>query len=162
MTVNSGDNDGFESGSGNACASGSGEAVDNKSGTADDTTCADANADRHVFKGYGVSLAAGAAINGIVVRLDAYGDNSSNSPVMCVELSWDGGVSWTVAKTTPVLANSLTTYTLGSATDTWGRPWIASELADGLFAVRITNTQANKDKDFYLDLVAVNVTYTPP
>ena len=160
-TLSSGDNDGFEVNGAGACDQGGSEAVDNKSGTADDTTCGDVNADRHVFDDFGLTIPLGASVNGIEVRLDAYVANSNNSPAMCVELSWNNGVSWTAAKTTPLLTNSLATYVLGSTTDDWGRSWIASQLGNGTLRVRVTNTAAKTDRDFHLDWVAVQVTYTP-
>ena len=119
------------------------------------------NADRHIFEAYGISLLAGATIHGIEVRLDAYTDSSNNAQAMCVEISWNNGGNWTAAQVTPVLSGVLTTYTLGSPTDTWGRTWIAGQLTNGNFRVRITNTAATQDRDFYLDWVAVQVTYSP-
>lgn len=115
-----------------------------------------------MFSAYALSLPSGATIHGIEVRLDAYADSSNNAPVMCVDLSWNNGGTWTAAMMTPVLNSFVTTYTLGSATDSWGRAWNANQLTNGNFVVRITNTAAKADRDFHLDWVAVNVTYTPP
>ena len=162
VTLNSGDDDGYEDTPSGACNSGGSEAVDKGSGSADATTCGDVNADRHIFDGYGVTMPAGSVINGIEVRLDVYNTKPGNGPIMCVELSWDNGGSWTAAKMTPVLTGALTTYTLGAATDTWGHVWTAGEASNGGFRVRITDTAAKKDTDFHLDWVAVNVTYTAP
>ncbi len=81
--------------------------------------------------------------------------------MICVELSWDGGSSWTSAKTTPALGSSETTYLLGGATDTWGRTWGQSEFDDSKLVVRLSNTSLAGAKNFTLDYVAVNVTYTP-
>ena len=81
---------------------------------------------------------------------------------MCLELSWDGGVTWTSAKTTPTLTTSDTTYVLGAATDTWGRTWTTSDFLDASFRLRITNVAPSNARDFRLDWVAVQVTYTPP
>ena len=157
----SGDNDGFQVTPAGACASGGIQASDIASSSASGTTCGDVNADRHIFEAYGISLPAGATIHGIEVRLDAYTDNSNNAQAMCVEISWNNGANWTAAQVTPQLNDVLSTYTLGSPTDTWGRIWIANQLANGVFRIRITNTAANQDRDFYLDWVAVQVTYSP-
>jgi hypothetical protein len=79
--------------------------------------------------------------------------------LICVELSTDGGATWTGAKRTVNLASSQATSLLESSTDTWGRVWTASELA-GL-RVRLTNVASSTLRDFRLDYVAVRVTYTP-
>ena len=81
---------------------------------------------------------------------------------MCVELSWDGGTTWTAASETPVLGKSEATFILGSASDAWGRTWSPADLADGGFLVRITDVASKPDRDFRLDWVAVQVTYAPP
>ena len=161
VTSNSGDNNGYEVLPGRACVADGLDAVDSQSGTANNTTCGDVNADRHTFGGYGFSLPAGASIVGIEVRLDAWADSPTNSPGVCVELSRDNGVSWTAAKTGPVLSNSIATYILGSSTDTWGRSWASDDFDNGPFWVLLTDTAAKPDRDFHLDWVGVQVTYTP-
>jgi hypothetical protein len=72
----------------------------------------------------------GVSIRGIEVRLDAKVESTSSSPKMCVQLSWDGGTTWTSTKSTPMLGTSMGTFTLGSATDTWGRSWTTGNLSD--------------------------------
>jgi len=81
---------------------------------------------------------------------------------MCVELSWDGGTTRTAAKTTADLTESEQTYILGSTSDTWGRIWGSSQFSDGNFRLRITNVAPNNSRDFRLDWVPVQVTYSPP
>jgi hypothetical protein len=160
VTVNSGDNDGYEVNPANACTSGAGVAQDNQSGTSDIAACNDPGKDRHLFWNYGASIPAGSTIDGVVVRLDAFADNSGNSPAMCVELSWDGGITWSAAQTTPLLGTPQTTYLLGSPTDTWGHVWTPTELADGSLVVRVTDIAIKTDRKFSLDWVAVDITYT--
>ena len=74
---------------------------------------------------------------------------------MCVQLSWDGGVSWTAAKATATLGTSMATFTLGGATDSWGRTWSAANLSDASFRVRVINVASSTSRDFFLDWVAV-------
>jgi hypothetical protein len=93
------------------------------------------------------------------VRLDSRVDSTSGSPKMCVQLSWDGGVSWTAAQATSTLTTTMAARTLGGAANTWGRTWTASELRDANFRVRITNVAASTSRDFSLDWIAVRVTY---
>jgi hypothetical protein len=79
---------------------------------------------------------------------------------MCVELSWDGGSSWTtVPHNTPTLATAETTYLLGGPADTWGRTWLPAELSTTQFQLRLINVATNTDRDFSLDYVAVRVYY---
>jgi hypothetical protein len=58
---------------------------------------------------------------------------------MCVQLSWDAGVTWTAARSTPTLTTSMATYVLGGSADTWGRTWTSAELSDASFRVRVAN-----------------------
>jgi len=78
-----------------------------------------------------------------------------------VQLSWDGGTTWTTAKTSANLTTSEATYTLGGAADTWGRTWSAANFTNANFRVRIINVASNTSRDFSLDRIAVQVTYTP-
>jgi hypothetical protein len=105
-------------------------------------------------------LPSGASIKGIEVRLDARVDSTSGSPKMCVQLSWNGGASWTSAKTTSTLSTSERTYLLGGATNTWGRTWSATHLTNASFRVRIVDIASSTSRDFSLDWVAVKVHYT--
>ena len=81
---------------------------------------------------------------------------------MCVELSWDGGTTWTAAQTTPTLGSSEATFYLGTNTDSWGRTWSSTEFSNANFRVRTTNVSSNLKRDFFLDWVPVQVTYTSP
>jgi hypothetical protein len=101
----------------------------------------------------------GATINGIEVRLDARADSTAGSPRICVQLSWDGGASWTSALQTGTLTTSEATYTLGGAANTWGRAWGSADLSNANFRVRVINVASNTSRDFSLDWVAVRVTY---
>ena len=129
------------------------------SGNNTSTSCTDAGKDKHMFSAFSLNLPSTAVIQGIQVRLDARADATTGSPKICVQLSWDGGVTWTAAKQTATLGKKEAIYTLGSTSDTWGRTWTASELAN--FRVRVIDVASNTSRDFYLDYIAVNVTYQP-
>jgi hypothetical protein len=88
-------------------------------------------------------------------------DSTSGSPKLCIQLSWDGGNTWTTAKSTPTLTTSEATYVLGSATDLWGRTWGNGEFSNANFRVRLISVASSTSRDFSLDWVAVNVTYQP-
>ncbi len=118
------------------------------------------NGDRHRFYNYGVSIPAGCAIAGIEVRLDWWLDTTGGVNSMSAELSWDGGTSWTTAKTDAIETASQHTVILGGSADTWARTWAISDFSDANFRVRLISTGANA-RDFFLDWVPVTVYYVP-
>ncbi len=163
QTSSAGDNNGFEVNPANAQADGGGVAQDVNSGSNTNSSCTNNGKDKHRYYNYNISLPGGVTVKGIEVRLDAFVDAvGSNAPRMCVQLSWDGGTTWTTAKQTPTLSTTETTYILGGAADTWGRAWTATNLSNTNFRVRVsdvaTGSGANA-RDFSLDWVAVRVTY---
>lgn len=159
VTSRAGDQNGFQTNPGNAYADDGLFAVDTNSGTGTGTSCTANGKDKHIFYNYGIALPSGASVSGIEVRLDARADATAGAPRMCVQLSWDGGATWTAAKTTATLTTSEATYILGGAADTWGRAWTAGGLSNTGFRVRIANVASNTNRDFSLDWAAVKVTY---
>jgi hypothetical protein len=156
-----GDNNGFQTNPGNAHANDGLFAVDTNSGSNSNTSCTNNGKDKHRYYNYNFSIPGGATIQGIEVRLDARVDSTAGAPKMCVQLSWNGGTSWTTAKSTTTLSTAEQSFTLGSATDTWGRAWTTAELSNANFRVRIINVASNTSRDFSLDWAAVNVYYQP-
>ncbi|OGO35590.1 MAG: hypothetical protein A2W35_19205 [Chloroflexi bacterium RBG_16_57_11] len=136
-------------------------AVDTNSGTGTQTTCASTRKDRHIYYSFNINLPPSAIINGLEVRLEAKAENTNGSPHFCVQVSWDGGLTWTSAK----ISNNLTTndalYTLGSANDTWGHAWTSGQLSNSSFRIQLVSIASNTTRDFSLDCVAVNVFYQP-
>jgi hypothetical protein len=122
--------------------------------------------DRHIYYNFGVAPASGSTIQGIRVRLDWWVNAASADNSTSVELSWDGGTSWTAAKTDAIESTSEHTSILGGGGDLWGRTWTADELSDTDFRIRITCNCTNGaecvSRNFYLDWVAVGVYYTGP
>ena len=155
-----GDGNGFQTNPTGANADDTALALDTDSGTGTSTSYTSSSKDRHRFRDYGIALPTGASIKGIEVRLDARADSTSGSPRMCVQLSWNGGSSWTSAKTTSTLTTSEATYLLGGPTNIWGRTWNASNLANAAFRVRVVNVASSTSRDFSLDWIAVKVHYT--
>jgi hypothetical protein len=99
-----GDGNGFQSNAASAHGDDTASALDTDSGTTASTSCTSSGRDKHRFSDYGISLPSGATVRGIEVRLDARVDSTSGSPRMCVQLSWNGGASWTAAQATPTLS----------------------------------------------------------
>jgi hypothetical protein len=156
-----GDGNGYELNPSNAHGNDGVFAVDNNSGTGTQTSCTHNRKDKHRFYNYNFSIPGGATIQGIEVRLDARADSTSGSPRLCVQLSWNGGSSWTSAKSTTTLGTSEQTFILGSSSDTWGRTWSTADFSNANFRVRIIDVASNTSRDFSLDWAAVNVYYQP-
>ena len=162
QTSSAGDNNGFEASPANAHADGGGTAQDVNSGTNNNASCTANSKDKHRFSNYTISLPGGVTVKGIEIRLDAFVDVASNAPKMCVQLSWDGGITWTTAKQTATLTTSEATYVLGGTADTWGRTWTATDRSNTNFRVRaidVASSGGATSRDFSLDWVAVRVNY---
>jgi hypothetical protein len=143
-----GDNNGYELNPTNAYADGGGYASN-----------IDGAADRHRYYNYGVSVPAGSTITGIEVRLDWWLDSKTGTNNMDVQLSWDGGTTWTSTKRDSTETTTEHSKTLGSSTDTWGHTWTSEQLNNTNFRVRVICNSSASARDFYLDWVAVNVYY---
>jgi hypothetical protein len=161
QTSSAGDNNGYQTNPTNAFNNNSVFAVDTNSGTGTSTSCTNNGKDKHHFFNYNINLPGTAVIQGIQVRLDARADATGGSPRICVQISWNGGSSWTTAKQTTNLTTSEVTYTLGSPSDTWGRTWAVGNFSNANFRIRVINVAGNTSRDFSLDYIAVNVTYLP-
>ena len=145
-----GDGDGFEVTPTNAFA----DAGSNASNI-------DGAGDRHRFYNYGISIDSSCTISGIEVRLDWWLDSTLAVSSMSVELSWDGGSSWTAAKTDTVESTTEHTTILGGSADTWGRAWTPAEFGEANFRVRVTSNSDDALRDFSLDWVPMKVYYGP-
>ena len=162
QTSSAGDNNGFEVTASNAHADGGGVARDVNSGTNNNSSCTANSKDKHRFYDFNISLPGGATVKGIEVRLDAFADSTSSAPRICVQLSWNGGTTWTSAKQTSTLTTSEATYILGSPVDTWGRTWTLANLSNTNFRVRVIDVASSSgatSRDFSLDWISVRVSY---
>ncbi len=106
---------------------------------------------------FGVS--AGATIDGIEVEIEAK-DAGGGVNACEAELSWNGGTTYTTSgKDTGLLTTSDVVYTLGGASDTWGRSWDDGEFSNANFRIRL-----NYDKNFTgglsVDHVQIKVFFT--
>jgi hypothetical protein len=157
-----GNNNGYESLPGNACAVDGSVATDANSGTNSINSCTNAGKDRHRFWGYAFGLPTSvASVQGVTVQLDAGLNNNGGTSVLCVQLSWDGGGTWSAAKSVTMSGAAIATYPFGGATDTWGRTWVADDFLAANFRVRVIDVSTQPNKDFRLDGVQVAVAYTP-
>ena len=94
----------------------------------------------HRYYDYNLGAPDCAIIHGIEVRLDWWLADDTGTNTMSVELSWDGGTSWTTAKADSTETIAEHTVILGGATDTWGQTWTAAQLNNANFRVRVTCT----------------------
>ena len=145
-----GDGDGFETSATSAYSDGGGNASNT-----------DGAADRHRYYDYGISYPAGCSFAGLDVQLDWLLDSTDGISSMDVELSWDGGTSWTSAKNDATESTTEHTTVLGNSTDNWGHAWTASELSNANFRLRVTSNSDDSTRDFFLDWVSVRVYYEP-
>jgi Carboxypeptidase regulatory-like domain len=134
-----------------------GFATDANSGSANSTTCPNSARDSEVVS-YAVP-AVGSTILGIQVQVTGKSSSNANTPRFCVQLSWDGGTTWTSGETTANLKTTSATHSLGSASDTWGHGWTAAQLSSATFRVRVIDLANSTSRTFSLDAVGVNVTY---
>lgn len=161
QTTNAGDNNGYQTNPANAYANDSSFAIDTNSGTNTNASCTNNGKDKHFYYNYNINIPVSALIQGIQVRLDAGVDAPGGAPKICVQLSWDGGATWTPAKSTSIKGSEEATYTLGGLSDTWGRTWSSSDFSNANFRIRVIDVASNTNRDFYLEYIAVNVMYQP-
>jgi hypothetical protein len=159
VTINAGDNNGFASYPTRAYSNDGLFAVDTNSGNGTGTTCTGNDKDKHDYYNFDLSIPSGASINGIEMNLVAKADSTTGNPKMCVQLSWDGGKTWTAAKSTSNLTTSAVTYVVGGSIDNWGRTWSDTDFSDANFRVRIINVASSTSRDFSLDWVGLKVYY---
>jgi len=161
-TTNAGDNNGYESNAGNACATDGAYAQDANSGTDSSLSCSSTAKDKHRFWGYAFGLPASvSSITGITVEPVIGQSNNGGTAWLCIQLSGDGGGTWSPAQSVVLTGNSIATYTLGGPTDTWGRSWALDDFTTGTFRVRVIDASSQSSKDFRLDDLGVSVTYAP-
>jgi hypothetical protein len=149
-----GDDNGFETDPSNAYGDDGDPAENHENGDVGDLT------DRHIYYNYSFNISPGSTIQGIEVQLDWWLDKAKNENSMSVDLSWDGGTSWTDTMTDTTQTKKEHTFILGGPSDTWGRTWSASDFSNDKFRVRVNCYSDTEDsRDFFLDWVAVRVTY---
>lgn len=153
---NTGDDDGYTNAS-RAYSDNTQFATDTNSGSGTGTNCTGTDKDRQRYYNYDLSVPSGSTINGVEVRLDAWADSTSNNPILCIQLSWDGGSTWTSAKSTSTLTTSQATYLLGGSSDTWGRTWNSNDFTNSNFRLRVISVSSSTSRDFSLDWAAVKI-----
>ncbi len=147
-----GDGDGFEDLPTEAYTDGGGNAANNNGGTGD----------RHLFFGYGfdaTEVPAGCDVLGIELRLDWWLDSGAGTNAISVEISWDGGTTWSGVRSDASEPLAETTVIFGDAADRWGHLWLPADIDDTGLRVRVTMDPSFSNRDFLLDWIPINVHY---
>jgi hypothetical protein len=160
-TVAAGDNDGYEGTASRACLPDGQVALDRNTGTSTSNSCLSTAKDRHQFWGYAFDLPdAVTGITGVTVSAQVGQSNNGGTTWLCIELSADGGATWTEPRRVDMAGNPVATYTFGGPLQAWGREWVLGDL-DGDFRVRVTDSSTQPNKDVRLDSLGVAVSYIP-
>ncbi len=183
VTVNSGDNDGYQTSESNACSPDNNYASDgtssNGSGSsASQVSCPNTTGssgssstnnggtgankkDKHVFANYSISLPSNPTVTGITVRIDGKVSSTSGTRMFCVQVSQDGGLTYSNAQSATLSSTSERTYLFGDSSDLWGfASWSATQLNNTNFRVRVTDVANDTTRIFYIDDIQVQVDYT--
>lgn len=121
-----------------------------------DRTCD--NNDNGQVSSFTFSVPTGATINGIEVVAEMAERASFGNIPAYFSLSWNNGTNFTATKTATVDGTADANYTLGGATDTWGRTWTDTELSNPSFRLKID--KASNSDTLYVDQIKVKVYYT--
>ncbi|MEP7133750.1 MAG: right-handed parallel beta-helix repeat-containing protein [Chloroflexota bacterium] len=159
VTTRAGDNNGYQTTPANAYLADGLFAVDTNSGTNTNTSCTNNGKDRHDFYTYSLNVPSAATIQGIEVKLTGKVNSTTGSPKFCIQLSWNGGTTWTNAKSTSTLSTTNAAYLLGTSIDTWGRTWSGTNFTNANFRLRIIDVSGSTSSTFSLDQVTVQITY---
>jgi hypothetical protein len=97
------------------------------------------------------------SVDALIVRVTY---TAANDEQIRMDVSWDGGTSWSVSKHTQDLTGTETTYWVDVTSDT---SWTPTKLSDANFQVRVDAMTVGPDSgDVRLDWIPVEVTYTVP
>jgi hypothetical protein len=109
--------------------------------------------DEHQFSVFDHSVPGTDAITGVEVKVEASSDDTIRT--LSVDLSWDGGTTWTSAQS-EMLTGTDSVYEFGGPSDLWGRSWTPAEFSDANFRLRLT-AEMNDDGTLNVDAIQVRV-----
>ncbi len=119
---------------------------------------------------FGVQTSNGAAtprVTQLSLKVDYTAPPVSSGCQLGVDLSWDGGNTWTSEKTATLTATE-TTFTLGSATDDWSgsHNWNTNEFSNTNFRARVRDIDPGASCQdaaaTHLDWLRLQVSYSQP
>jgi len=123
----------------------------------DDYAGAMRNGEMNDWYNFNFGVPEGASIDGIAVNIEGCSLGIASS-VKEVELSWDGGGSYTSENKQNTFGTTDSTETYGGSTDKWGRTWDDDEFSNVNFRVRVERISAPIVSG--IDHIQVNVYYT--
>lgn len=112
------------------------------------------------YKTFGISIPTGATINGIEVSVEANTTMTAGGYRLEVQLSKDGGGTFSTAKSATVTGATDTNYTYGGSSDLWGETWTDSSFGSN-FRIK-PEIQATIGDGYYInvDHIQIKVYYT--
>ena len=110
-------------------------------------------------KNFGFSLSSTHAVDDIQIKIVSSVSSESADNRWGVELSWDGGTSWTTSKSTFEIGSSDSTQYISAGPVGFSHTFTYSEMSDANFRVRLTPTQSTSTTDTDTDYVSVQVFY---
>lgn len=113
-------------------------AYDRTNGTYANTTTGSA---QQIYTSFNDSVPSGDTVEGVEVKMEISGTTAAGT--IDVELSWDGGSSWTSSKSSGTLSDTDTVVTLGGASDDWGQAWTPAQISN--FALRVTANPSSNE-----------------
>ncbi|NNF08318.1 MAG: DNRLRE domain-containing protein, partial [Candidatus Eisenbacteria bacterium] len=117
------------------------------------------NGDAQDWYDFHFQIPAGATIKGIQINVE--GNNQGEANGVDIDLSWDGGTSYTSSGKGAIWPISMvdSIEIFGGPADGWGRTWSPSEFENGNFRIRLTRKGAVDSHDFHVNHIEANVSY---
>ena len=112
------------------------------------------------YKTFSISIPSGATITGVEVSVEANDTLPSGGYYLNVQLSTDGGSSFSTAKSATIIGSTDKNYTYGGSSDLWGETLTYNSFGDN-FRVKLTS-QATVGDGYYInvDHIQIKVYYT--
>ncbi|MFA6050699.1 MAG: hypothetical protein WC761_05920, partial [Candidatus Paceibacterota bacterium] len=118
----------------------------------------DSSDDNVEYDDFGLTIPEGAIIEGIEVAVEGH---RTSGRTLDVSLTWNEGSNYTSVKNVgSTFTGTDRTVIAGSASDTWGRSWTASEFTNSAFKVKLDATSGGGNIN--VDQIQVKVTYSIP
>ncbi len=134
--------------------SGSWNNIANAYDQVDGTYATTSSANTSTFSDYNNVLPDTNTIQGVVVKLELSGTTAAGN--IGIELSWDGGSSWTsTGYTTATLTTTDAVVSVGGPANTWGRSWSPGEFSNANFRVRLSGNPSSNE--IRVDAIQVRV-----
>ena len=112
-----------------------------------------------IYENFNLPNLTGSNIIGVLVEAETFVSSTTLLSEFSVQLSWNGGTSWTTAKSSFQNETTVIAFFFGGA-DAWSHAFIPAELTNINFKVRIANSFASSSNDGSCDYITAQVFYT--